>query len=140
MRRAYEGMEKLSKGGDSFINGAGRRNMISCVQKEQGVGTIPREKPMVDISSDDFGAMVNCAIRYCIGRRTYMTSLVMDVVRPWLPYLNWKTLDCMRRDIEGAARMCSDHYEALGSPQIDAPMWMRFLDEVREEIDVREKQ
>lgn len=100
---------------------------------------MPTKKPIVDISSDHFGALVNCAIRYCIGRCTYMPSLVMDEVRPWLPYLDWKTLDCMRRDIEEAARRCSD-YDALGDPRIDVPMWMKFLDEVKKELEVRGKQ
>lgn len=103
------------------------------------MGLIPKKKPTVDISDSNFGAIVNCAIRYCIGRCTYMPSLVMDEVRPWLPYLSWQTLDCIKRDIEEAARMCA-HYEALGDPRIDAPMWMRFLDEVKKELEVRGKQ
>ena len=33
-------------------------------------------KRMADPSSDHFGTVCNCAVRYCLGRRTYMPSLV----------------------------------------------------------------
>ena len=34
---------------------------------------------------DDFGgAVLNCAVRYALGRMSYMPGLVMDVIRPML--------------------------------------------------------
>ena len=75
--------------------------------------------------SDEFGAVLNCAVRYCIGRRTYMPKLVMDVIRPLLPALTDKTLWCFERDIAGA-----DNYGA----DYDEEEWMRFLSEVKAEI------
>lgn len=59
-------------------------------------------KPKIDLSDDDFGAVINCAIRYCLGRRTYMPGLVCGYVKPLLPYLNDRTLCCMERDIRTA--------------------------------------
>lgn len=32
---------------------------------------------MIDPHDDDFGVICNCAVRYAVGRRTYMPSLVM---------------------------------------------------------------
>ena len=46
------------------------------------------KKPQTDFTDDDFGAVLNCAVRYAIGRQTYMPGLVIDFIRPMLPYLN----------------------------------------------------
>ena len=54
---------------------------------------------MVDPTNDDFGAVCNCAVRYCLGRRSYMPSLVCGYITPLLPELTDKTLDCFERDI-----------------------------------------
>ena len=82
-------------------------------------------EPERKMFTDEFGAVLNCAVRYCIGRRTYMPKLVMDVIRPLLPALTGKTLWCFERDIEGA-----DNYGA----DYDEEEWMRFLSEVKAEI------
>ena len=75
--------------------------------------------------TDEFGAVLNCAVRYCIGRRTYMPKLVMDVIRPLLPALTDKTLLVFNLDIEGADNYGEDY---------DEEEWMRFLSEVKAEI------
>lgn len=54
---------------------------------------------MVDPTSDDFGAVCNCAVCYCLGRRSYMISLVCGYITPLLPELTDRTLDCFERDI-----------------------------------------
>ena len=54
---------------------------------------------------DDFGVVLNCAIRYCLGRQTYMPSLVTEFIKPLLPQLDKNTL-----------------------------MWMRFLNDIEQEI------
>lgn len=79
--------------------------------------------------TDEFGAVLNCAVRYCIGRRTYMPKLVMDVIRPLLPALTDKTLWCFEWNIE-----CADDYGA----DYDEEGWMRFLSEVKAEIARRD--
>ena len=49
---------------------------------------------------DDFGgAVLNCAVRYALGRMSYMPGLVMDVIRPMLKNCSDKTLWCFDRDI-----------------------------------------
>lgn len=57
---------------------------------------MPKE-PKIDLSNDDFGAVLNCAVRYTLGRRTYMPGLVIDYIRPLLPFLSSKTLWCLIR-------------------------------------------
>lgn len=75
--------------------------------------------------SNDFGAILICAVRYCIGRQAYMPELVINLTRPLLSKLNDKTLHVMARDISGA--------DNLGDAEIDAPMWAAFLAEIEKE-------
>ena len=49
---------------------------------------------------DDFGCIINSALRYAIGRRTYMPSVVMEFVRKHLNILDAKTISVMIEDIE----------------------------------------
>lgn len=84
--------------------------------------------PVIDLSDDDFGAVLNCAVRYSIGRQTYMPHLVIDFITPLIPHLNHRTLWCFDQDVTNAK------YEGgYGHKEIDEPDWMKFLDAVREE-------
>lgn len=76
---------------------------------------------------DNFGAVINCAIRYALGRQTYMPSLVIGVVRPMLPLLTPKTIACMERDIREA-----DKFGGYGDETIDKPLWIKFLSELQD--------
>ena len=88
------------------------------------------KQPNIDPADEDFGTILNCAVRYSIGRQTYMPKLVMDFIKPLLPYLTNRTLWCIEKDITGS--------ENYGDPNIDKPEWMRFLDAVRTELKRRE--
>lgn len=90
-----------------------------------------REKalyPSIDLANDDFGAVLNCAVRYAIGRNTYMPRLVIDFIKPLIPYLSSKTLWCFDQDITDAR-----WYGGYGDPRIDEPKWMDFRELVRKE-------
>ena len=78
------------------------------------------------------GAILICAIRYCLGRQTYMPSLITDFIRPLLPHLDNKTLSVIENDIRNA--------ESYGNEKIDKPIWVRFLSEVEEEICRRKEE
>ena len=88
-------------------------------------------KKQITIESNDdfFGAVLNCAVRYCIGRKSYMPGLVIDKITPWLPMLSDKTLWCFERDIKEA--------DSLGDEDIDAPRWRAFIGKVKVEIERR---
>jgi hypothetical protein len=75
----------------------------------------------------DFGAILNCAVRYALGRQTYMPGLVIDFIRPLLPFLSNDTLWVFDKDIEEATRI------SLGEPFIDAPKWKTFHQAVKTE-------
>lgn len=82
----------------------------------------------VELGDSSFGCILNCAVRYAIGRRTYMPGLVVDFIRPLLPYINDKTLYVFDQDITDQKYM-----GGYGDERIDKPTWMRFHREVIEE-------
>ena len=86
------------------------------------------KKPTIDLQDDIFGTVLNCAVRYAIGRQTYMPSLVIGFITPLLPYLSDKTLWCFDQDVT-EARWAGGY----GDPSIDEPGWMKFREAVREE-------
>ena len=78
--------------------------------------------------NEDFGTILICAVRYSLGRQTYMPGLVQGYIRPILPSLDKKTLSVMQRDIEEAAHRPG----GLGDARIDWPGWISFLEAVKE--------
>lgn len=88
--------------------------------------------PIIDLHDDDFGAVLNCAVRYAIGRQTYMPQIVIGFITPLLPYLNEKTIRCFEQDVIEAR-----HHGGYGDPEIDEPDWMKFLEAVKTECRKR---
>ena len=86
----------------------------------------------LDPSDDDFGAVCNCAVRYCLGRRSYMPSLVCGYITPLLPELTDKTLDCFERDIGERKRIGFDFGDSC-----DYETWDAFYKAVCREIEER---
>lgn len=76
-------------------------------------------------NAEDFGFVCLCAVRYCLGRRTYAPGTVMGFIKTFLPAMNDKTLYVMERDIAET--------DNLGDAEIDAPMWAEFLAEIEKE-------
>ncbi|MBQ6952127.1 MAG: hypothetical protein IJN44_11630 [Clostridia bacterium] len=87
---------------------------------------IPAPTP-VDLQDDNFGTMLNCAVRYALGRRTYMPSLVIGFITPLLPKLSSKTVWCFDQDVTDAR-----YTGGYGDP-CDTNDWLRFLAAVRAE-------
>ena len=86
------------------------------------------KQPAIDLQDDDFGAVLNCAVRYAVGRQTYMPHLVIGFITPLVPHLNNKTLWCFDQDLTNA------RWEGgYGDPRIDAPAWLQFHGLVRAE-------
>lgn len=96
------------------------------------------DKLMIDRTDDDFGTLCICAVRYCIGRETYMPRLIQGYIRPLLPYLSNKTLGVMRRDI--AADDIPTYPDYWGDPKIDKPGWMKLLADIEEELKRRKNE
>lgn len=89
-------------------------------------------KGMVDLASDDFGSVCNCAVRYCLGRRSYMPSLVCRYIISLLPELTDRTLDCFERDIAERKMAGFDFGDSC-----DYETWDMFYKAVYNEIERR---
>ena len=83
----------------------------------------------------NFETILLCAVRYAIGRRTYIPSRVIDYITPLLPYLSEDVLKLIADEIIGRYT-----YEgALGDEMIDKPYWLDFLRKIRFEIGGRKE-
>ena len=86
----------------------------------------------VDFAPQDLGTLCICAIRYCMGRQTYMPDLVRGIVRPLLPKLDDKDILVMLDDCEFQAKT-----HQWGDDTIDKPGWIRWKAEIEAELDRR---
>lgn len=79
----------------------------------------------------NFETVLLCAVRYAIGRRTYIPSLVIDYITTLLPYLSEDVLKLIANEITE-----HDTYEgSLGDEKIDKPYWIEFLRKIRLEME-----
>ena len=88
--------------------------------------------PLLEIDKN-FESILVCAVRYAIGRKSYMPSMVIDYITPLLPYLSEDVLKLIANEI-----IEHEAYEGgLGDEKIDRPYWKQFLREIRLEIGGR---
>ena len=80
----------------------------------------------------NFETILLCAVRYAIGRQTYIPSMVIDYITPLLSHLSYNTLGLI------AAEIIDHSYDGgLGDEMIDRPYWEQFLRKIRLEIGGR---
>ena len=90
-----------------------------------------------DISREDFGTLCICAIRYCLGRKTYMPSNVQRIVQSNLKHLSDKDLQVICDDIK---KHDGPKYDATAYGDYeDYQDWRHFLHTIESEIEKREK-
>lgn len=73
---------------------------------------------------DDFGCIINSALRYAIGRHTYMPGVVVDFIRKYINIIDTKTIDVAIKDIE-----CELKRNNVGDPE----MWLSL----KRELEIR---
>lgn len=86
---------------------------------------------------DHGGAVLNCAVRYALGRRTYVPGLVMGELRPMLKDCNDKTLHVFAKDIESWLRERETLPLGYYGPGDHVEAWERFRDDVLQELERR---
>ena len=90
--------------------------------------TNPKVHGMITITQD-FETMLICAMRYAIGRESYMPSIVIDYIRFLLPQLSTNTLFIMQRDIrEEAERYKRNEWELYMRNE-----WLALADNIDKE-------
>ena len=86
------------------------------------------------IDDKDAGTIAICAVRYALGRETYMPGLVQDFVMRHPEIVDKRVKSVMLEDIRIADRFVkygrSDGSEmvvdGLGDTKIDRPGWLKF--------------
>lgn len=94
--------------------------------------TVSNSDVSISCLNDDLFTIFICAIRYSLGRQSYMPHLVIDYIIPWIPKIDNKSLYVMIRDIREA--------HSWGNPAIDYPKWSKFLSLLEAEYKKRKEQ
>lgn len=93
-----------------------------------------KEHPkMIGPSDDRFGEMLNYAVRYALGRRSYAVGDTVSFIMPLIPYLTTRTLYVMHRDIKEQAER-----DLLGM-DCDKVDWMKLYKAIGEEMERRKE-
>lgn len=80
----------------------------------------------IDITREDFGTLCICALRYCHGRRTYMPSLVQQIVMAHFKDLSDRDLKVIADD-----EKFQSHMNLFGD-MCDEVDWRNFYQMLRE--------
>ena len=83
---------------------------------------------------EDLGTIAICAVRYALGRQTYMPGLVQDFVMRHPEIVDKRVREVMLSDIKVADRLTKYGLpdggemvvDGLGDTKIDRPGWLRF--------------
>ena len=78
------------------------------------------------VVSQDFELMMISALRYAIGRYTYMPSVTIEYIRYLIPQLSAKTLFVMKRDIDEEI----EHCERMGRELYMDKEWAKLAEEI----------
>ena len=86
----------------------------------------------ITLTRFDFEEILTYAERYAIGRMTYAPHDVCKIINTHLSDLTDNTLKVLRDDIARGIKGGN-----LGSPTIDAPIWIQTYANITEEISKR---
>lgn len=81
--------------------------------------------------TQDFELMMISALRYAIGRYTYMPKVTIDYIRYLIPQLSAKTLFVMERDITEEVK----RYKRMERELYMADEWEKLAEEMGVEYD-----
>lgn len=88
-------------------------------------------KPVILPDDEEFGQMMVSAVRYALGRMTYIVRTTTDYVTPLIPWLSYNTLRIINEDIQKYA----DFYD-LGM-ECDRARWLKLAADIRAEMKER---
>lgn len=87
------------------------------------------------MTDKDTGLILVCAVRYALGRQSYMPMVVQGYIRRHRDWLDERDIGVMIRDIREADRIHEYTHtdgttytvDGLGDTKIDRPGWIEFL-------------
>ena len=80
-----------------------------------------QKEEKVTLDNENFGILCICALRYCMGRETYIPDLIRGIVKPFLRLLTDKDIGVMLNDCDFQA-----HSGCYGDESIDKPGWLEW--------------
>ena len=86
------------------------------------------------VGADDLGLLCICAIRYAMGRMSYMPDMIRSIVQPLLSELSDRDIRVMHDDCKFQANV-----NMWGDERIDKPGWLQWEQELKAEKARREK-
>jgi len=89
-----------------------------------------------------FGTICLCALRYALGRQTYMPGIVQNFIRAHISEIDQSSIKVMIRDIDEADKFRIYNtpggnimtIDGLGDTKIDRPGWERLRDFLMEKV------
>lgn len=98
-----------------------------------------KKRKSITIKGDDvseFGALMICAVRYAIGRQSYMPSLVQGFIMRYPQAVTENVKATILRDIDENDKISTVELsegrtmtiDYLGDTKIDRPGWLKFRD------------
>lgn len=84
---------------------------------------------MINVNEEDFDVLCICAIRYCMGRQTYMPTMVRNICTAHIGDFEDRTLRVMLNDCE--EQEANNNY---GNKTIDKPGWLKWRDILNAEL------
>ena len=83
---------------------------------------------MINASNLQFGQMMVSAMRYALGRMSYVVTTTCDYIRPLIPYLETSILYIMEKDIE-------EHKKNHDLGMVcDKQEWLELWNDIKHEI------
>lgn len=84
--------------------------------------------------TNHFELMMISALRYAIGRYTYMPSITIEYIRYLIPQLSAKTLFIMKRDIDEEI----ERYKRMGRELYMGKEWAKLAEEIGDMYEKKE--
>lgn len=91
-----------------------------------------------EISREDFGSLCICAVRYCLGRKTYMPSNIQRIVSANIKYISDIDLNVIYADIIKHGGPTHD-IDAYGN-YTNYKDWYDFFNTIKNEINRRDEE
>lgn len=92
------------------------------------------DKTYVKLNTWDFSTLAICAVRYCLWRQSYMSTLVCRIMKKHMDEIDSSSLIVLQRDVR--EYLTTDSYTHSFSDIKDT--WNKFLKFIEEKIDEAE--
>lgn len=96
---------------DELLGRCNKENIGFVIDDEHKSYVLCPARWITPCFDEEFGCIVNSALRYAIDRHTYLPSVIVNFVRRHIDALDIKTLSTIIEDIEKELRMNSSIFE-----------------------------